>query len=162
MRLPENRRNRIRRSDQHDRFGVRGPHRVDCPSHLGCLPRIRGSRDWLGAMRFQRCFHSLEDGSAKGIFGINHADFLVPKRAPQALHLLARFVKVRSARTSTTQWRKGTYRVCAPVKRPTRGILLLSAIGRYFTAVGVPTKNPKVKTFFSIKRLKQASVFAGS
>src|SRR5438105_9592361 len=28
----------------------------DCPSHLGCLPRIRGSRDWLGAMRFQRCF----------------------------------------------------------------------------------------------------------
>jgi hypothetical protein len=97
MRLLENRRNRIRRSDQHDRFGVRGPHRVDCPSHLGCLPRIPGRRDWLSTMRFQRCFHSFEEGSAKGIFGINHADFLVPQRAPQALHLLARFVKVRSA-----------------------------------------------------------------
>jgi phospholipase C len=42
------------------------------------------------------------------------------------------------------------------------GILLLSASGRYFTAVGVPTKNPRAKTFCSIKRLKQASVLAGS
>jgi hypothetical protein len=58
-----------------------------------------------------------------------------------------------------TQCRSGVYSVCAPVNNPPTGIFASSAIGKYFTAVGVPTKNPNAKTFWLSKRLKQVSVF---